>query len=332
MAKTGLTEREIIGIFKRRFDSGPKLPLGFDDDVVAFPMSQGRLVVLKTDMLVGSTDVPPGMTLRQAARKSVVSTVSDFAAKGVQPRGLLVSLGLPPPVRLSSVKEIALGLKRGASEYGCRILGGDTSETHDFVIDCIGFGFGGTGGILRRDGARLGDVVAVTGEFGKTSAGLQILFGNKKPWPRRFSKLVHSVLHPVARLQTGLKLARSGLVSSSIDSSDGLAWSLHEIARLSDVNIVLEEIPVAQEVKVFAKENGLVSEELALFGGEEYELVLTIKKDRFVSLRRKIPSLRRIGNVESGPGDVIARFGGKPRKVEPRGYEHFTKTMASFSP
>ena len=146
MAKTGLTEREIIGIFKRRFDSGPKLPLGFDDDVVAFPMSQGRLVVLKTDMLVGSTDVPPGMTLRQAARKSVVSTVSDFAAKGVQPRGLLVSLGLPPPVRLSSVREIALGLKRGASEYGCRILGGDTSETHDFVIDCIGFGFGGTGG------------------------------------------------------------------------------------------------------------------------------------------------------------------------------------------
>ena len=187
MAKTGLTEREIIGIFKRRFDSGPKLPLGFDDDVVAFPMSQGRLVVLKTDMLVGSTDVPPGMTLRQAARKSVVSTVSDFAAKGVQPRGLLVSLGLPPPVRLSSVKEIALGLKGGANEYGCRILGGDTSETDDFVIDCIGFGFGGTGGILRRDGARLGDVVAVTGEFGKTSAGLRILFGNKKPWPRRFS-------------------------------------------------------------------------------------------------------------------------------------------------
>jgi thiamine-monophosphate kinase len=167
-------------------------------------------------------------------------------------------------------------------------------------------------------------VVAVTGEFGKTSAGLRILFGNKKPWPQRFSKLVYSVLHPVARLQTGLKIARSGLVSSSIDSSDGLAWSLHEIARLSDVNIVLEEIPVAQEVKVFAKENSLVSEELALFGGEEYELVLTIKKDRFVSLRRKIPSLRRIGNVESGPGDVIARFGGKPRKVEPRGYEHFT--------
>src|SRR5256885_15902383 len=309
MAKTGLTERQIIGIFKRHFDSGPKLPLGFDDDVAAFPMSQGRLVVLKTDMLVGSTDVPRGMTLGQAARKAVVATVSDFAAKGVQPRGLLVSLGMPPPVRLSSVKEIASGLKRGASEYGCRILGGDTSETDELVIDCIGFGFAESGGILRRDGARLGDVVAVTGEFGKTSAGLRILSGKKKPWPRRFSKLIYSVLHPSARLETGLKLARTGFVNSSIDSSDGLAWSLHEIARLSQVRILLERIPVAREVRVFAEEQGLVPEELALFGGEEYELILTIKKYRFVSLRREIPTLRRIGNVEYAMRDGSSRFG-----------------------
>src|SRR5256712_13956886 len=146
MDKAGLSEREIIEVLRRRFDFSPALPLGFEEDVAAYSLSPQKLVVLKTDMLVGSTDVPPGMTLRQAARKSVVSTVSDFAAKGVQPRGLLVSLGLPPPVRLSSVKEIALGLKGGANEYGCRILGGDTSETDDFVIDCIGFGFGGLEG------------------------------------------------------------------------------------------------------------------------------------------------------------------------------------------
>src|SRR5438309_11963779 len=109
MAKTGLTEREIIGIFKRRFDSGPKLPLGFDDDVAAFPISQGRLVVLKTDMLVGSTDVPRGMTLGQAARKAVVATVSDFAANGAKPRGFLVFFAIPPPLDLSIVRKIAWG-------------------------------------------------------------------------------------------------------------------------------------------------------------------------------------------------------------------------------
>src|SRR2546427_8572762 len=121
MAKTGLTEREIIGVLRRRLDSQPKLPLRLDDDVAAFPISRRRLVVLKTDMLVGSTDVPPGMTLGQAARKAVVATVSDFAAKGVQPRGLLVSLGLAAPVRLAKVLEIASGLAEGAREYDCRI-------------------------------------------------------------------------------------------------------------------------------------------------------------------------------------------------------------------
>jgi thiamine-monophosphate kinase len=323
MSKAGLTEHEIIGILKRHFDSDPKLPLGFDDDVAAFPMSPRRLVVLKTDMLVGRTDVPPGMTLGQAARKAVVATVSDFAAKGVQPMGLLVSLGLPPPVRLSAVNEIASGLKRGAKEYHCRIVGGDTSETDDLVIDCIGFGFSKSGRILRRDGGRSGDVVAVTGDFGKTSAGLRILLSKRKPLARRFSKLVHSVLRPVAKLEAGLKLAWTRSVNSSIDSSDGLAWSLHEIARLSQVNIVLERIPVASDAKRFAEEQGLVAEELALFGGEEYELVLTIAKDRFAAVKGKIPSLIEIGRVEKGTGEVTSLVGGGKTRVEPHGYEHF---------
>ena len=324
MTKKGLNEREIVRVLKRRFDSDPKLPLGFDDDVATFPMSQRTEVVLKTDMLVGSTDVPPGMTLRQAARKAVVATVSDFAAKGVQPRGLLVSLGLSPPVSRTTIDEIASGLVRGAEEYHCRIIGGDTSETDDLVIDCIGFGFARTGSVLRRDGAKPGDIVAVTGDFGKTAAGLRILLGKKKPWPHRFWKLTSSVLHPSAKLETGLKLAQTGFVDSSIDSSDGLAWSLHEIARLSHVNIVLETIPVAPDVKVFAREQGLVPDELALFGGEEYELVVAIKSDRFASVRKRIPTLRRIGDVKTGSGEVITRFGGHIGKLEPRGYEHFS--------
>lgn len=324
MTEKGLTEREIVRVLKRRFDQDPKTPLGFEDDVAAFQMSHRTQVVLKTDMLVGSTDVPPGMTLRQAARKAVVATVSDFAAKGVQPRGLLVSLGLTPPVSLSTVNEIASGLDKGAREYRCRIIGGDTSETDDLVIDCIGFGFARTGRILRRDGARPGDVIAVTGDFGKTAAGLRILLGKNRPRPRKFSKLTSSVLHPSAKLETGLRLAQTGFVDSSIDSSDGLAWSLREIARLSEVNIVLDTIPVAPVVKMFAREQGLVPEELALFGGEEYELVVAIKSGRFASVRRRIPSLQRIGDVKTGSGEVIASFGGKTRKLEPRGYEHFS--------
>lgn len=324
MTEKGLTEREILRVLKRRFDSNPKLPLGFEDDVAAFPLSKRRSLILKTDMLIGSTDVPPGMTFEQAARKAVVATVSDFAAKGVQPKGLLFSLGLVPPVKLSTISGIVSGLEKGARQYGCKIIGGDTSKTNDLVIDSIGFGFAETRKILRRDGAEPGDIVAVTGDFGRTTAGLRILVGKKRLLPRRFSKLISSVLYPSAKLETGLKLAQTGSVHSSIDSSDGLAWSLHEIARLSRVNIVLETIPVAQDVKVFAGEQGLVPEELALFGGEEYELVLTIKKAQLTKLRRTLPSLQGIGHVARGSGTVVARFGDKFEKVEPRGYEHFT--------
>src|SRR5436309_13600981 len=128
MTSTGLGERQIIRILTRRFaTSQPSLPLGFDDDVAVFPFSRNRWIVLKTDMLFRHTDVPPGMSLEQAARKAVVATVSDFAAKGVQPLGLLISLRLTPPGRPPIVNEIAEGLNLPRRNDDCRVLGGATA-------------------------------------------------------------------------------------------------------------------------------------------------------------------------------------------------------------
>jgi thiamine-monophosphate kinase len=324
MTTRGLAERDIIAVLKKQFDVKPKLPLAFDDDVAGIPSGKGELFVLKCDMLVGETDIPPGMTLRQAGRKAIVATVSDFAAKGVRPKGLLIGLGLESPVRSETVNELAQGLSEAAREYGCRIVGGDTAQTKDLIVDCIGFGIAETAKILRRDGARPGDIVAVTGEFGETSAGLRILLARNKQMIREFPSLVRSILHPMARLSTGLKLARTQKVTSSIDSSDGLAWSLHEIARLSNVDIVLDRIPVAKEAIVYARETHVNPEDLALFGGEEYELVITVKKGSFERLKAMIPTLRKIGKVEKGNREVRTRIGSKVRRVEPRGYQHFS--------
>ncbi len=323
MNKTVLGEREAIRILTRSYDSKNRLPLGFEDDVAAFPVSSRKWVVLKSDMLVASTDVPPGMTLTQAARKAVVATVSDFAAKGVKPRGLLISLGLKAPVESSTVKQIANGLSQGVREYGCRIIGGDTGQSEDLVIDCTGFGFAAPEEVVRRDGARPGDIVAVTGKFGKSAAGLRILLSKKKQLAQRFPGLVKSVLHPIARLEVGIKLAKTRSVNSSIDSSDGLAWSLHEIARLSGVSIHLENIPMAREAEIFAVWQGLAASDLALYGGEEYEIVLTIDRDKFARVKRKIPSLIRIGEVKAGNAEVTASVAGRMMKIDPRGWEHF---------
>lgn len=325
MKRVILGERDIIRLLTKRFQSSRrKLPLGFDDDVSAIPVSRRKWLILKTDTLVASTDVPPGMSLEQASRKAVVATVSDFAAKGVTPKGLLISLGLHPPVSPSIVEAISRGIHNAAKEYGCSLVGGDTAESSDFFIDCIGFGFAEPRRVLRREGARVGDVIAVTGRFGRTSAGLRILRSKNRALARRFPGLVQSILHPTARLETGVRLAKTGSVNSSIDSSDGLAWSLHEIARLSRVRIALDRVPVASDAERYATERGLDSKELALYGGEEYELVQTIQKEKFAELRAKFPSLIRIGSVESGRGEVALRSHGTERVLKTRGWEHMT--------
>jgi thiamine-monophosphate kinase len=320
----GLTEREIIHMLTRQFAGQPGIPLGFDDDVSAIPFSPKTWIIVKTDMLVGSTDMPPGMTVQEAARKAVVATVSDFAAKGVKPHALMVSIGLPAPAKKTTVQDIARGLGQAAREYHCKIIGGDTNQADDLVIDVVGVGLAKPKELVRRDGARHGDVVAVTGPFGKSSAGLRILTSKQKGDLAKYPSLVRAARRPEARLTQGIILATSHGASSSIDSSDGLAWSLHQIAQSSKVGISLHTIPVAAEVENFAKEHRLSALELALYGGEEYELVVTIKPERFNKLKTRVPSLKRIGTVEKKRFGVSARIGGKQVIVEARGWQHFT--------
>ena len=319
----GLTEHEIIRILTTQFSSQPGIPLGFDDDVSAIPLTSKTWIIVKTDMLVGSTDVPPRMTIQEAARKAVVATVSDFAAKGVKPQALMVSLGLPAPVKKKTVQDIARGLGQAAREYKCKIIGGDTNQADDLVIDIAGIGFASPKTIVRRNGARPGDIIAVTGAFGKTSAGLRILLSKEKKDSAKYPSLVRAVRRPKARLTEGITLARSHAATSSIDSSDGLAWSLHQIAQSSKVGINLDTIPIAADVQRFAKEHRLSALELALYGGEEYELVVTIKPERLHDLKKHVPSLTRIGVVENESFGVVVQFDEKRIEIKERGWEHF---------
>src|SRR6266571_1800420 len=242
----GLTEHEIIRILTNQFSGQSGVPLGFDDDVSAIPLSSKTWVIVKTDMLVRGTDVPPGMTLQEAGRKAVVATVSDFAAKGVQPRALMVSLGLPAPATKTMVHTITRGLHLAAREYKCKVIGGDTNQADDLVIDIAGIGFASPKTIVRRNGARPGDIIAITGPFGITSAGLRILLSKEKKDLSKYPSLVRAVRQPKARLTEGITLARSHAATSSIDSSDGLAWSLRQIAQSSRVESASMRFPSLQ--------------------------------------------------------------------------------------
>jgi thiamine-monophosphate kinase len=319
-------ERRIIEIIRKHLEVLPSSPVPFGDDVAAVTIQDERVAVLKTDMLVGKTDVPHAMSLRQAARKAVVMNVSDFAAKGAEPSAALVSLGLPRTFSTKDVEEIADGLNMGAREYGAYVVGGDTGEACDLVVAVSLYGTALKSRLMLRSGAKPGDVVAVTGFFGKPAAGLRVLSETLKVTGELHKALVDSVFMPHARLKEGLALAASGTISASIDSSDGLAWSLHELSKMSGVGFVIDKVPVAEEARRFAESRRIDVSELALYGGEEYELVVTVKPERWRDAEAAVEAvdgrLLPIGKVTQEKR-VVLEQDGKRSLIEPRGWEHF---------
>ncbi len=323
-----LGERRIIELLIEKLRKKPGMVVPFGDDVAAVPIKKDFLAILKTDVLVGKTDVPPTMTLRQAARKAVVMNISDFAAKGVKPLALLTSLTIPRYYSRKDVEEIGEGLNSGAEEYDTYIIGGDTGEGVDLTICCMVFGVARRDDLMLRSGARVGDVLAVTGCFGITSAGLKILLLGLAAPEKTVEKLVESVHLPRARLREGLALAQTGAVTSSIDSSDGLAICLYELKKYSGIGFEVTDLPIAPEAVEFAEVHGLSPEELALYGGEEYELVLTTRPEGWKRAERAVAEaggrLIPIGKAVEGEM-VTLRRGDAVEKIDLRGWEHFKR-------
>ena len=319
-----LGERKIIKIFMTLFQRMPKMPIPFGDDVSAIDLGHGKLAVLKCDMLVAKTDVPRGMSYWQAARKAVVSTVSDFAAKGIQPSGLLTSLGLPYRFKRKDIVQIGLGLNAGARQYDTYVLGGDTNEAEDLIIDCVGLGLSDETKIMKRSGAKPGDLVATTGSFGKTAAGLKIINEKLEAPTETRKELMEAVYMPNACLKEGLALAKTRAVTSCIDSSDGLAWSLYELAKMSRVGFEITHIPVAISAKRFAESQKLDANGLALHGGEEYNLIFTFKPRDIDKVSEALNrSFFKIGRATNRIERIELKTEGRVESIKPYGWEHF---------
>ncbi|MCW4015478.1 MAG: thiamine-phosphate kinase [Candidatus Bathyarchaeota archaeon] len=320
-----LGERKIIKLILNCLDQMPNMPLPFGDDASAVDLGDNKLAVINMDMLVRKTDVPKAMSHWQAARKAIIMNISDLAAKGAKPVVLLASIGVPEELTKTEIIEIGKGLNSGAREYGAYILGGDTNQASDLIISCMALGLCSKNNLLKRSGAKAGDYVAVTGAFGKTTCGLKILLDGLFA-PEIQSELVDSVFMPKARVQEGLVLAQSKAVTASIDVSDGLAWSLHELSKVNNVGFSLDNLPVAPEVERFADVFGFDWVDLALYGGEEYELLVTVKPELWQKAAKAIEtvggSLTKIG-VVTKEKNIALKLDEKTVRVEPRGWEHF---------
>jgi thiamine-monophosphate kinase len=144
--------------------------------------------------------------------------------------------------------------------------------------------------------------------------------------PENSGELVNSVLMPKARVKEGMALAQSKAATASIDSSDGLAWSLHEISQASNVGFLIDNLPVAPAAEKFAEIYGFDPVELALYGGEEYELLVTIKPKLWQEAKKAVEnvggSLIKVGRVTEEK-QLLLQTGGKLVSIEARGWEHF---------
>jgi len=311
-------EIEIIRIFQQSFGKKSKF---VPEDVEILRMNKATIIA-KSDMLVESTDVPPGMKINEIARKSMVACVSDFACKGIKPQYATISLAIPKGFSRSKIKKLAAGFSMASKEYGVKIVGGDVNEGKEIVIDVSMFGISKK--IVKRNGARINDVIITSGPFGYCSAGLKIVLNRFKADAKFTKKCKQYVNKPTPRLEFGLGI--SDYISSSMDSSDGLSATLNEMSRQSRKKFVITKLPTKPDVEKFAKTNKIKLLDLVFCGGEEYEIVATVPRHNLYKVRQiakihKIP-LFEIGYVTNGLSVVYCQEN-KLIPVKKCGWLHF---------
>lgn len=317
-----LSEKQIIDLMTSVLRISKKRTL-WNDDIATVPLGN-RILAFKCDMFVQSTDAPKQMRPWQMARKSIVSCLSDFACKGVKPLASLISLGVPKAFTSESIASLARGFKIAEREFGVKIIGGDINESKELVIDCCMVGIANH--VIKRSGAKDGELIVTSGPFGYSASGLKILLKNARAKPSFKKKASQAVLMPKPRLEFGLSLTK--FATSAMDSSDGLAFTLYEMSEHSRKRFVVDELPTASDVKEFARKNRYNFNELVFYGGEEYEIVATIQKRYLGKVQRLAKQagckLFVIGRVERGKG-VLMVENGKKIKIEKRGWEHLSR-------
>jgi thiamine-monophosphate kinase len=316
-------ERAAVRHIQRMVTKG-KHDTGIGDDCAAIDLGKEYLLVT-TDMMMKRTHIPPRMTPYQVGWFLVAINLSDLAAKGGAPLGLVLSLGLPR----ETPERFLVGLMKGAdacaTSFGTTIVGGDTKEDPEITLCGTAFGRVKKGEFMPRLGAAPGDIVAVTGYLGKAGVGYYVLEQNLG------SELAKGLFEPVPRLKEGRILARQHCVTSCMDISDGLSSSLYQLSEINHVGFEIDThaIPLASGLSELSKKRkGINPYEVALHFGGDYELLVTLPEASFdkvkKGLQRAGTSFNIIGRVTRKKG-IVLRDGTEKQLLANKGYEHFKK-------
>ncbi len=332
------SEWDLIKALSREFGPAPpSVILGIGDDCAALEFNGSDYLLWTIDTLVEGVHFDLAYTsLFQLGWKSLTVNLSDIAAMGGEPRQALLSLGWPPARHRRLALDFAAGLAQAAREYGVAVIGGDTVASPGGLIVTVTLtGQVPVNQMLRRSGAKIGDVVFVTGPLGEAAAGLEILRHGLTLPPDLKAPLLEAHLQPRPHLRAGRLLAEEGLATALIDTSDGVATDLFHICQASGVGarIPAATLPVSPRVMAVAPHLGRAPEELALTGGEDYLLLFTSPPE---AAGRLSPSFSRAGLAPPCrlgrivPGDrVILETEAGEVDISGKGYDHFRLDLAA---
>jgi thiamine-monophosphate kinase len=315
----------------------PEVVLGIGDDCAALDLGGDAYVLWTVDTLVEGVHFELAYSsLKQLGRKSLAVNVSDIAAMGGEPLYALLSLGWPPDRELALALKIGEGLAELGREYGIAVIGGDTvAAPSGITVTVAVLGKVPKDEMLTRAGARVGDHIFVTGALGDSAAGLEILRRGLKPAPEVAEPLLMAHLDPAPKVAAGRLLAKHRLANSAIDLSDGAATDLYHICRAGRVGARLEAaaIPLSAGVRMVAQELGRSPLDLALKGGEDYQLLFTSPPDRSEQLSQVfrqagLPQPVKIGEIISGREVVLAGADGE-EIISGSGFDHFRLDLSS---
>lgn len=253
---------------------------GIGDDCAVIPRNDGMDTLVSTDLLTGGVHflqghIPP----RDLGWKAAAVNLSDIAAMGGKPVGTFLSLALPKDCDEGFIAQMMEGYADASRHYGTPLLGGDTcASTGALTLNVTVLGECPHGKALLRTSAQPGDAICVTGTLGDSAAGLKAI-QDRLPQTALTQALVHRHYHPLPRIEEGLQLAACEGAGAAMDLSDGLASDLRHILKASGCGAVIDvkALPLSPELREFCREYGADPLELALCGGEDYELLFTLR-------------------------------------------------------
>jgi len=327
-----LGEEWIIRHLARKFSTdNPRVTTAIGDDTSVSTQMGSMSLLATTDTLTEGVHFRQGLTTpKLLGAKALSISLSDIAAMGGWPLFLLVSLSLPPKTEKRFLDQLYSGIRSRAKQYGVGLAGGNLSRSSEISITTTVVGEAPKSDVVYRKGARAGDIIYVTGEPGEAALGLTELertgLAEARRGPLRASVMRH--LDPEPRLDAGRALAKEKLATAMIDVSDGVLLDLRRLCAQSGVGAAIEvgKLPLSAGLERYRDGGGRWAS-LALSGGEDYELLFTVRPKnagRIEKLSKKLAlRMTAIGRVTKGAKVCALGPDNRPLTIKKEGFLHF---------